>query len=1393
MPRASRRFRLRAWHMLAAVFGVILLALTLWLLPRRMNEVALVDDAQRWDASAAPPQRNIVWRPAQRLAASASDPHPDDSLVRPQLAEGGVALYYTVQRSGGSADIYRSQFDGQRWLPGVTVAALNSPADDFGPVISADGQELFLYSDRPGGVGGFDLYVSRRTPAGWSTPTNLGPAVNTPAQEYDPAIAPDGKRLYFSSNRTRQMHEQQAKAAAKSDAQPWKSTLRAEPGLRQFDLYSARRQSASDPWRAIENVASVNTLQSDEGEPYVSPDGAFLYFASDRENEHGQQANFDLYRARLSGDHPPNVAENLGRGVNTAANEHDPSLSPEGFRIVFSSNRPLGEQAQPPAEQYAIYHSQAAETYADARWDMSHLAALANSWALITAILLLLAFLAALAWYLREVSLRRAPLPVFLLLSLLIHLFLVSGSFFVPINGQSFAERVVQDVQKVIAADVSFQSIAQRPQQDFERITEPTPLAAEEVSAEPQPATDVTEILLPLRTASVDTPRPLTADTSIDRTATAAPSVKSPEPETAAMQRRQRPAEEMLADSSVKLDAAAAAAETEQSQQLPSEEVAIRRTEATKVASANPLLRRTTSISSAIERETVPVERSALPAETPRSQPAAQPLERVARIDTEKLESPEIAAEAVAEAAGTEASDTQPAAVDVAVQRAPASGTPANLPTRLAMRSASSSPRSTALDPADFPGARQAAPTTQPPAPSGAAASSSLARQDRVARIDAAAIESIVTDALGSETAPVAASDSAGSPRAEVNLPRAVAGSAIKVAGLRAGAGAGSRTASLQVDVNAEPRPADAPAAGVAKTSEIAALSRRGPASTVAFAEGPSLAITPTPAAGGSGSGSAPVATTGETVQVGRSTSGGGIAELVRATSAGTSRAATGGGKAIASEQGARENIGGAPSQSALAGAGSAIARAAPRGVATGIAESGQISGDAVTPTSAGPSGEGTLPGVAVAVARSSSGTGLAVNIQTLAEQSGKPGPTGRGLTGDVLAKAEVDARLPTGGAVAALDRQRARAPFLLYAQDKIGLQAMLRLRVGDDNQKQDLIDAFGGRKDTLEAIQRGLHWLALVQHPDGHWDLKDYPKGPGGENFSGQGSEKSDTAATGLALLPFLGDGQTHEVGKYQATVAKGIDWLLKNQKEDGDLFSGGEANAHMYSHGIATIAMCEALGMTKDEKLQAPAQRAVDFIVKSQHDEGGWRYQPRERGDTSVVGWQIMALKSAQMAGLNVPQATLDKTRDWLNKSRYGQEGSDFAYQPGGGGTPAMTAEGLLCMEYLGGKRGEPQLMRTVDRVLERVPKKDQDSSYFWYYGTQAMFHMQGEAWQKWNAAMSETLLTAQVVDGPHRGTWDPRDEWEQRGGRIYSTSLRLLMLEVYFRHLPLYQSLE
>jgi hypothetical protein len=313
------------------------------------------------------------------------------------------------------------------------------------------------------------------------------------------------------------------------------------------------------------------------------------------------------------------------------------------------------------------------------------------------------------------------------------------------------------------------------------------------------------------------------------------------------------------------------------------------------------------------------------------------------------------------------------------------------------------------------------------------------------------------------------------------------------------------------------------------------------------------------------------------------------------------------------------------------------------------------------------------------------------------------------------------------------------------------------------------------------------LAWIVKQQQDDGRWCLDKFRDPQAG----GRGQSRSDTAGTALALLPLLGDGNTPNNGQHREAVRKGIQWLLDNQKENGDLFTGGESNAYMYSHGMAAIALCEAYGMTRDPQLREPAQRAIDFIVAAQHKEGGWRYRPGEPGDTSVFGWQIMALKSAQMAELHVPPQVLDKAKQWLNRVQRGR--GEYNYQRGRQNTPAMTAEGLLCHQYLGASRGDPRLNEGAKYLLGHVPRPGKDTSYCWYYATQVMYHLQGEYWQQWNESMKETLRSTQHQDGPLAGSWDPKDNWERKGGRIYSTSLRVLMLEIYFRHLPLYKVLE
>ncbi|MBC7964538.1 MAG: hypothetical protein H7Z17_01335 [Fuerstia sp.] len=374
------------------------------------------------------------------------------------------------------------------------------------------------------------------------------------------------------------------------------------------------------------------------------------------------------------------------------------------------------------------------------------------------------------------------------------------------------------------------------------------------------------------------------------------------------------------------------------------------------------------------------------------------------------------------------------------------------------------------------------------------------------------------------------------------------------------------------------------------------------------------------------------------------------------------------------------------------------------------------------------------------------------------------------------------------------LDRPLAKAAAVSLAADSVGLRSMFTLRQGDT--RKQYIELFGGTEETEKAVNRGLVWLTQHQNTDGSWSLNRFHENCNGKHpaCTGLGSESSNTAATGLALLPLLAAGNTHVDGEHAKAVAAGLQWLIDHQKPDGELLGPGDSQK-MYSQGIAAIAMCEAFGMTQDPNFREPAQRALQYIIDAQNKKtGGWRYTPGEAGDTSVVGWQVMALKSGEMAGLEVPAAVHDGIRRWL-KSVEGNKpvGGQFGYI-NASVNPAMSAEGLLCLQFLGTSRNDPAMRAGADYLLTQLPEiKQVHTSYYWYYGTQVMYHMQGDYWQEWNTALRDMVVETQIKDGHLAGTWNPADNWEQRGGRLYATSMKLLLLEIYYRHLPLYEQLD
>lgn len=332
-----------------------------------------------------------------------------------------------------------------------------------------------------------------------------------------------------------------------------------------------------------------------------------------------------------------------------------------------------------------------------------------------------------------------------------------------------------------------------------------------------------------------------------------------------------------------------------------------------------------------------------------------------------------------------------------------------------------------------------------------------------------------------------------------------------------------------------------------------------------------------------------------------------------------------------------------------------------------------------------------------------------------------------------------------------------------------------------------------GGNGMTEAAVQAALQWLAANQNEDGRWDCSRHGGGREtktlGHDRGGAGGE-ADTAVTGLAVLAFLGAGHTHRDGKHAATVRRGLEFLARSQAADGNLAGNAELFARMYCHGMATLALGEAYGMTGDPGLRPFLERALGYTVRSQHPvSGGWRYQPGDEGDTSQLGWQLMSLYSAELAGLPIPATARAGMIRFLNTVTTGPQRGLASYRPRTGPSRTMTAEAFVCRTFLGWKQDEPAIREAVAYLLQETPQAGPFNEYYWYYATLALFHIQGPAWEAWNGALQDRLLATQETGGTLAGSWPTDTVWGGYGGRVYTTAMNALCLEVYYRHLPVY----
>lgn len=1235
-----------------ALLGIVVAAV--WITEAREGTF-LTNGKEIREIKRSAPARTVLWTPAKMLemarevgAGGAEDEY------EPRVSSDGTTMVFVRRKPGSNADLYSAKWTPGGWTEGEQISAVNTESDELGPELSWDGKSLYFYSDREGGLGGYDIWVSQRGDDGaWGTPVNLGDGVNTAQNEYGPALTPDGKTLYFASNRPRPGEEEPSKDA-------WRATVRERRDRHDYDLY-ASEITGGEAGKAVALFA-LNTGK-DEGSPAVSPGGDFLYFSSDRVEGAG---GYDLYRVRLSSGRREEI-ENLGSAVNSKDNELDPALSADGFRLCFSSDRPLeGEAGEHP---YRLYASVSREVYVDV--DRSAIySAMAELWSALWPWLALLAAAVLLGLLavkmLRSEAWRRrfgrlSLLAQCVLVSMLIHAAVASvlaawkvGSGIIELveKRDGGGSRVIL-ASSGAAGDVVGQIMSSGSGEDgglslpaLMSIRAETP--TEEMGAPavrmtiPNAAPIVGELR---RDAAAQEAAP---EGSVERSVrvedSATPGIAAPEVRTA-----EAATKEAGTDGAVRVRGTELSARVE--------------------GKADLAVRSNVGLPGLVVQD-VPVHVDAAGEAAPKGTEAG-----AGPVAAQDGGGPHVATPKTAggtttqEATSSGASALKPASADV-VHGAVADAA-----------------RATVALPAGTETEKRAATQGVGAVVGGEATPGSSVRE-------ASAVDVKVAEGTGAN--------------ATVELPRGGAGSAVE-----------EKSHETQTGFGSGPRSA----AGVSAATGEVASSR--------------LAL---PAAG----------------------AGRGDVRIEAGEAEGVS--------SVSKERGsvAGTAVHGAEGSEAAEHAG--LPSVAKGGDATPEAKLAERGGGGVRTLAALPVGEtGGSADRRVAVSLPKDGHGDAAGSLGMAEAP----------EADTAGKAREGADI--GGKVAAgLDGSRGREMPGVRLPDA-PLENVAPVETFDQRSpevRNEMLEKGGGSRETEAAVGRALEWLARHQEEDGRWTGKHFDDRCGActdpAEFDG------DVAMTGMALLCYLGAGHTHVAdGPYRDVVGKGLRWLLLREGADGDMRRGET----MYGQTVATVAMCEALSMTKDPRLANPTRRAVELVMNvANKPRGGVR---REE-DTSVIGWMVMTVESARRAGIAVSGQTFQGAARWLDSvSEDGRPGR-YAYRRGESPSIAMTAEAMFVQQIVGRERTEPRMIESAEYLLKADPKWEKGApTYCWYYATLALFEHKGEAWDRWNRALMPQLLENQRRGGGVDGSWDPQDDWSKMGGRIYQTAVCTLCLEVYYRY--------
>ncbi len=316
-------------------------------------------------------------------------------------------------------------------------------------------------------------------------------------------------------------------------------------------------------------------------------------------------------------------------------------------------------------------------------------------------------------------------------------------------------------------------------------------------------------------------------------------------------------------------------------------------------------------------------------------------------------------------------------------------------------------------------------------------------------------------------------------------------------------------------------------------------------------------------------------------------------------------------------------------------------------------------------------------------------------------------------------------------------------------------------------NRSEGVMEELGGSAKTEAAVKKALDWLTKKQKDDGHWE-----------------ETSSKVAHTGLAILCYMSYGvKPTDKTPYGEALSKGLKWLKGQVPESGNMRDGGK----MYDQAIGTLALGEAYGITGNQELSLPVDRATKLLVKAQNSQnGGWRYTPNSTdNDLSVSGWVIMALRSAEMAGKRLSDDTVNKTKRYLDTVSAGKHKGKYGYK-----SPApkycMTSVGMYCQQLLTVRRAviDERQNESAAYLNLHLPDKKQKNYYYWYYGTLCLNLHGGEVWQKWNEKMKPIFLEKQQADG----SWKAEGSRAKKEGTHVTTCWATLSLSVYYRYLPM-----